>query len=90
MTGEIGRSITKKLHTKAALSYEQKDYSTRTVSDHQVAQEDRTYKQKITLFYFLDADWLLNYTWTRTKVDSNDPVYDYEKLTHLIGAYYSF
>jgi len=90
VTGELGRSLTKKLYAKAALSYEQKDYSTRTVTDHQVAQEDRTYKQKVTFFYFLDADWLINYTWARTKVDSNSTVYDYEKMAHLIGAYYSF
>jgi len=90
VTGELGRSLTEKLYAKAALSYEQKDYSTRTVTDHQVAQEDRTYKQKVTFFYFLEADWLVNYTLTRTKVDSNSTVYDYEKLTHLFGAYYSF
>jgi len=90
VTGELRRSITKKLYAKTALSYEQKDYSTRTVTDHQIAQEDRTYQQKITFFYFLNADWLINYTWTRTKVDSNSTVYDYEKMTHLLGAYYSF
>jgi len=90
VTSELGRSFSEKIYAKASLSYEQKDYSTRTVSDHQLAQEDRTYTQRVTLFYFLEKDWLINYTWARTKVDSNDPIYDYEKMSHLIGAYYSF
>jgi len=90
VTGELGRSITEKTYAKAALSYEQKDYTTRIVTDHQIAQEDQTYKQKITMFYFVNDDWLINYTWTRTKVDSNSSIYDYEKIAHLVGAYYSF
>lgn len=90
VTGELGRSLTEKLYAKTALSYEQKNYSTRTVPDHQVAQEDQTYKQKVTFFYFLNTDWLINYTWTRTKVDSNSAIYDYERTSHLFGAYYSF
>jgi len=90
VTTEIGKSLTDKIYGKASLSYEQKDYSQRTVSDIEVAQEDKTYQQKMTLFYFLNNDWLMNYTWTRTKVDSNSSIYDYEKMTHLIGAYYSF
>jgi len=88
--GELGRKLTKKLYAKANISYEQKDYTQRTVDAHQVAQEDRTYTQKFTLFYFWAEDWLVNYTWTRTKVDSNDPLFDYDKMTHLVGLYYSF
>jgi len=87
---EISRSITEKIYAKASLGFEQKDYSHRTVDEIQVAQEDRAYTQKLTLFYFLDADWLVNYTWRRSKVDSNSPIYDYEKMSHLIGVYYSF
>jgi len=90
VTSELGRSLNEKIYAKTSLSYEQKDYSTRTVSAHQLAQEDRTYTQKVTLFYFLENDWLINYTWARTKVDSNDPIYDYEKMSHLVGVYYSF
>jgi len=90
VTSELGRILSEKIYAKASLSYEQKDYSTRTVADHQVAQEDRTYTQRVSLFYFLEEDWLINYTWARTKVDSNDPIYDYEKMSHLIGVYYSF
>lgn len=92
VTDKVGAHLEKiaNQHAKTALSYEQKDYSTRTVSDIQVAQEDKTYKQKITFFYFFNEDWLINYTWTRTKVDSNDPIYDYSKKSHVFGAYYSF
>jgi len=90
VTSDLGRSLSEKIYAKASLSYEQKDYSTRTVSAHQLAQEDRTYTQRVTFFYFLEENWLINYTWARTKVDSNDPIYDYEKMSHLIGVYYSF
>jgi len=90
VTTELSRPVTRKLHAKASLSFEQKDYSFRTVSALQVAQEDRSYAQKINLYYFLDQNWLVNYTWSRAKVDSNNTLYDYEKLTHLIGVYYSF
>jgi hypothetical protein len=89
-TAELARTITEKLYAKASFSYEQKDYTKRTVSAHQVAQEDTTYIQKVTLFYFLDEDWLVNYTFTNTKVDSNSTLHDYEKMTHLLGVYYSF
>lgn len=90
VTGEIGRSLSQKLYAKASLAYEKTDYTFRTVSAHQIAQEDNAYTQKVTLFYFLTDDWMLNYTWTRSKVDSNDPIYDYEKMSHLFGVYYSF
>jgi len=90
IAGDLGRNLTQKLYAKASLSYEQKDYTQRTVTSLQVAQGDRENIQKVTLFYFLNEDWLLNSTWTRTEVDSNNVLYDYKKMTYLVGAYYSF
>jgi len=88
--GNIGRSLTDRLYSKFSFSYETKNYKNRTVSDIQVAQKDSTYTKRFSLFYFFKDGILFNYTWTVTKVDSNDPLFDYAKMTHLVGAHFSF
>jgi len=88
--GGIGRSLTNRLYTKISYAYETKNYKDRTVSDIQVAQEDSTYTKKLSLFYFLKDGLLLNYTLTLTKENSNNPLFDYESMTHLVGAHFSF
>ena len=89
-TVEIGRTLTQKLYAKAAFSYEKKNYTERTVTEHDLAQEDSIYTQKVSLFYFFNENWLASYIFSNSKVDSNSPVYDYEKMTHLLGVYYTF
>lgn len=90
VTGELGQRLTKKLYMKPSFSYERKDYTDRIVTVNQVAQEDRIYTTKVTLFYFWKENWMLNYTWTLTKADSNAAVYDYRKNNHVFGIYYTF
>lgn len=93
VTGELGRSLTKKLYSKGSVAYERKNYSHRQVASpasYAVAEYDDIYTQKVYLYYTLKKDWTLSYTYTHKRSDSNYAVYDYDQVSHLCGVYVSF
>jgi chemotaxis protein histidine kinase CheA len=90
VTGEIGRSITEKIYGKYSYSYQMKNYDERPSADVDAAQEDTTYTNKVTLYYFLNSDWLFDYNFTFTRADSNATSYDYSKFENTVGFYYNF
>ncbi len=93
VTGELGRSLTKKLYAKASSAYERKNYCKRRVgspASYAEMEYDDVYTQKLYFYYTLKKDWTLSYTFTHKKSDSNYAVYDYDQVSHLAGLYVSF
>lgn len=89
-TGEIGRSLNKKLYAKLSTAFERKNYNARTVTSRNVAEYDDVYTHKLSLYYTLKKNWTLSYALTLKKSASNYDLYDYDTISHLAGVYISF
>lgn len=90
LTGELGRSLTKKLYAKLSTAFERKNYYERTVPVYNVGGYEDIYTHKGMLYYTLKKNWTLSYTLTAKKSDSNYSIYDYDTMSHVAGIYISF
>ena len=90
VTGEVGRSLTKKLYSKFSSAYERKNYRGRQVAEYSVAEYDDVYTNKIDFYYTLKKGWTLSCTIQHKKSDSNNAVSDYDSMSYKTGVYISF
>jgi len=90
VTGEVGRSLVKKLYSKLSVSFERKNYDERPVTLYNVAEFDDVYTQKVDFYYTLKKGWTLSATITHKKSDSNYAIYDYDGMSYKTGVYISF
>ena len=82
------RRFAKRWNGYASLSYERKNYRERIATT--VAESDDIYTAFGSLTYTLNDRWSLGYSFTRKKLDSNAPVYEYTDGIHQLtcSAYF--
>ena len=86
----VGRDVTEQLYATTSFSNEAKRYVHRVHPTRGVRQKDDTRTWAASLYYTVNEQLTLGYTFNITQLDSNDPHQDYTDTVNSVGAYVSF